>query len=97
MTSGWLNGGIIVRPSSRAMASARSPCSGERVAPTRTTSPPWRRTPSIFTAGVDSGMTTTARSPKRRAANATAWPWLPLDWVTTPRTDPPPATRATAL
>ena len=32
-----------------AIASARAPCSAERVAPARTTSPPCRRTPSTFT------------------------------------------------
>ena len=47
---------------------ARSPrrrlsCSGDRVAPAKTTSPPWRRTPSTLTGGVVSGMTITARRP----------------------------------
>ena len=62
----------MTRPSSRAIASARWPCSGERTAPANTTSPPCRRTPSTLIRGVDSGITTTARSPKARAAHATA-------------------------
>ena len=30
-------------------------------------------------------MTTVAATPRTRAAAATAWPWLPEEWVTTPR------------
>jgi len=42
-------------------------------------------TPSTFTAGVVSGITITARTPNCFAAYATAWPWLPDEYVITPR------------
>jgi hypothetical protein len=45
--------------------------------PAKTASPPHCFTPSTFTAGAVSGITITARTPNCRAANATAWPWLP--------------------
>ena len=62
----------VVHPAT-ASASARWRRSSE-VVPATTTSPPQRRTPSTLTAGAVSGITTTARQPRRCAANATAWP-----------------------
>src|SRR6266852_194540 len=38
-----------------------------------------------FTAGAFLGMTIQAGTPRHAAAQATAAPWLPLDWVTIPR------------
>src|SRR5260370_28544305 len=38
-----------------------------------------------FTAGAFFGMTIQAGTPRHAAAQATAAPWLPLDWVTMPR------------
>jgi hypothetical protein len=38
----------------------------------KTISPPCRSTPATFTLGESSGMTITARTPKRRAAHASA-------------------------
>src|SRR6266436_8596230 len=37
-----------------------------------------------FTAGAFFGMTIQAGTPRHAAAQATAAPWLPLDWVTMP-------------
>src|SRR6267143_3516775 len=38
-----------------------------------------------FTAGAFFGITIQAGTPRHAAAQATAAPWLPLDWVTIPR------------
>src|SRR5260221_14604704 len=38
-----------------------------------------------FTAGAFFGITIQAGPPRHAAAQATAAPWLPLDWVTIPR------------
>src|SRR5260370_4950771 len=38
-----------------------------------------------FTAGAFFGTTIQAGTPRHAAAQATAAPWLPLDWVTIPR------------
>jgi hypothetical protein len=39
---------------------------------------------STFAIGVSRGMNTVARAPASRAAQATAWPWLPALAATTP-------------
>lgn len=76
ITSGWSNGGISAAPRSATRASARSTRS---VMPTMKTSAPSAFVASILTAGVLSGITIAAGTPCRRAANATACAWLPLE------------------
>ena len=51
-----------------------------------TTSPPIPAHPSTLTAGAPTPASPPPPGvPKRRAAKATAWPWLPLEWVINPR------------
>ncbi len=69
-------GGMMARPRSAAMASARSLRSSD-AGPTTTISAPSAATRSRLTAGASSGMTTTALVPSSRAARATPWAWLP--------------------
>ena len=87
MMAGWSNGGTTARPSASAISVARA-CRSADVRPASTTSPPSRSTPPRLAAVTVSGMTITARTPKRAAAYATAWPWLPEENVMTPRAPP---------
>ena len=84
MTSGSSNGCTYTRPVRSDISPARAFASSKE-RPCATTSAPSRRTASILIAGVVSGMTMTAPNPKRRAASATPWAWLPADAATTPR------------
>ena len=68
----------MASPSAAQISSALTRRSTERV-PAKTTSPPSFRTPATLICGAFSGITMTARTPTRRAAHATAWPWLPLE------------------
>ena len=72
-----------VRPRSSTRARACAAASST-VSPRSTTSAPSLRVLSIFTNGVGSGITITARMPRRRAWYATPWAWLPADMATTP-------------
>jgi len=78
------NGGTIVKPRSRWSTSAAAIRCND-VVPANWTSAPYARVPSTFTAGAVVGMTTMAGIENRAAAQATAWPWLPDEYVTTPR------------
>ena len=96
ITSKWSNGWISVAPLSRstcAHALSRAATLGAQkriVAPSRATL-------AIFTRGAFSGITTHAGMPRRRAAYASAAPWLPDEWVTTPRAAMSGASAKTAL
>src|SRR5215471_3070522 len=48
-------------------------------------SAPYPRTASILVFGASVGMTTALETPAIRAAQATAWAWLPAETVTSPR------------
>jgi hypothetical protein len=70
------NGGMTDRKRSIASASAMRRRSSLAV-PTITTSAPSASTRSRLIRGASDGMTTTAGTPRSRAARATPWAWLP--------------------
>ena len=75
----------MTSPSPAAISSARASCSARAVARKDHLAAVAAHAVHLHRRALDSGMTTTARSAEARAAYATAWPWLPLDWVITPR------------
>ena len=76
MTRSSSNGGMIARPRSAAIRSATAWRSSLAV-PTTTISAPSAATRARLISGASEGMTTTAGAPRRRAARATPWAWLP--------------------
>ena len=76
-----------------AAALARGPPSSRRRRPRR---PPAARPPTLI-CGAIAASPPPRVIPSRRAAQATAWPWLPLEWVTTPRARPPRESRRIAV
>ena len=56
-----------------------------KVSPWSTVSAPREATASTLIRGVVTGMTMTARQPRRFAPRATPWAWLPAEAATTPR------------
>ena len=77
MTCGCSKGGITVAPVRAAWARARASRSSVRRLK-RMISAPQRRVLATFTSGASSGMNTVAAMPREAAAQARAWPWLPL-------------------
>ena len=77
MTCGCSNGGITVAPVRAAWARASASRSSARRLK-RMISAPHRRVLATFTSGASSGMNTVAAIPSDAAAQASAWPWLPL-------------------
>jgi hypothetical protein len=59
------------------MASSTEPATG-------TMSAPYPRVASTLGSAAVRGMKTVAARPRKEAARATAWPWLPADAATTP-------------
>ena len=96
MTSASSKGWTKTRPWSAATSIARSWASS-KVCPCSSTSAPNPRVRSTFTVGVSSGMTITARSPRRCAWWASPWAWLPAEAAITPLTGWPVANRRTSL
>ena len=81
MTSRWSNGGITVMPRLPAVPRVR----GSRSAIGHQMHLGAERPDRVdLDRAETSGMTTTHGMPSRRAAYATAWPWLPDECVTTP-------------
>ena len=77
MTCGCSKGGITVAPVRAAWVRAMASRSAVRRSKW-TISAPQRRVLATFTAGASSGMKTVAVMPSPAAAQARAWPWLPL-------------------
>jgi len=84
ITSGSSNGWMKVSPRSRAISRACSQA-WSKSSPCSCTSPPRSSTACTLIAGVVCGMTITAGMPRRRAASATPWAWLPAEAQITPR------------
>ena len=83
MTRTSSNGCTSVAPVSRRTA-AHAASRASMVGAQKRIVAPRRRTFSCLTRGAVSGITTNAGIPRRAAAYATAAPWLPDEWVTTP-------------
>src|SRR5690349_2232775 len=96
MTRGSSNGWMSVAPLSRATSAQAASRDATFGAHNRTVAPN-RSTLARFTAGAFSGITTHARMPRRRAAYASAAPWLPDECVTTPRRAVASSSENTAL
>jgi len=76
MTRSSSNGGMTDNDRSPAIASATRWRSSLAV-PTTTISAPSASTPERLVRGASDGITMTAGAPRRRAARATPWAWLP--------------------
>ena len=84
MIHAWSYGGTIVSPSRSTSSTARSIRSCV-VVPASSMRAPSRSAPPRLAGVTVVGITTTAFTPNRRAASATACAWLPDDGATTPR------------
>ena len=62
-----------------------------------TTVAPYPSVASRFTREEPSGMTTVTGTPRILPASASAWPWLPLEWVITPAARAAESSRLSAL
>ena len=93
ITSGSSNGWTNAIAGSCAASSCAASSASSTVAPTIRTSAPSAFAASTLEIGAGSGMNTTQRTPRDRAAYATAWAWFPALPVTTP---PPHASPSAA-